>query len=499
VAAVVAWLVAAPIGGASASEPLTVYASPAAINVFIGDDKAEIEVRVGRVAAPGLGSFQFDALYDPSLVTLEATVGVFPRSTGNTVTCTTTRPDSDRLRFACSASNSPPSGPVGDGVLAVLSVEPVATLAIRAASNNDLLTSIELTSAAVWDVNGNLVPLVQTAGAAAAVRSLEADVNTDCVVDQMDVDLVSSRYPSSRYSVGYGVLYDLEPATADGDIDLSDVQFVFARNGSTCENPIPAQPAPPAQLLSDTDADGVPDVVDNCPGVPNSDQANADGLMGNGSVASGDATVPWGDPAGDACSTDRDGDGLANVYDTNPLGTGDICSAFAGASDGHSNPGGGDITNDDDRDGEPASPMGNDSADDGPSWDTDNDGALDGVECDLGTDLRNRTSRPSWEACGGSTDADGDGLPAASEVCKWGTSDSTIDSDGDGLGDCQEAADIDGDGIITFPGDVVVRAGVFFGGPGGDSVFDLDGDGLVTFPGDVSRPAEYFFGVAGCM
>ena len=44
---------------------------------------------------------------------------------------------------------------------------------------------------------------------------------------------------------------------------------------------------------------------------------------------------------------------------------------------------GGDITYDDNNNGNPAPPMGTDAADDGPSWDSDADGVLDGVECTL--------------------------------------------------------------------------------------------------------------------
>ena len=53
---------------------------------------------------------------------------------------------------------------------------------------------------------------------------------------------------------------------------------------------------------TDDDGDGIADVVDNCPLVANSDQANADG-----------------DSFGDVCDTDDDGDGIADVVDNCPL------------------------------------------------------------------------------------------------------------------------------------------------------------------------------------
>ena len=50
----------------------------------------------------------------------------------------------------------------------------------------------------------------------------------------------------------------------------------------------------------DGDGDGVADATDNCPAVPNADQANADG-----------------DDDGDACDPDDDNDGVPDVDDTN--------------------------------------------------------------------------------------------------------------------------------------------------------------------------------------
>lgn len=50
----------------------------------------------------------------------------------------------------------------------------------------------------------------------------------------------------------------------------------------------------------DTDGDGVIDAVDNCPSIPNLDQADHDG-----------------DGLGDACDPDNDGDGIPNTCDVN--------------------------------------------------------------------------------------------------------------------------------------------------------------------------------------
>jgi hypothetical protein len=247
--------------------------------------------------------------------------------------------------------------------------------------------------------------------------------------------------------------------------------------------------------LDDTDGDGVKDSFDNCATVFNPGQENTDALpLGNGAAMAGDdSTVPNADGLGDACDPDDDNDGLADV-DEDPL----ECGVFSGLTTIHKLPVGGDVTADDNGNRVPAPSLGADTADSGPSWDTDNDGVRDGVECNLGTNPRDASSSPAQAQCGGTVDADLDGLTAAMETCKWGTSDSDQDTDGDGMGDCREAADLDGDGVVTFPGDLIALATVFFADLDGDTVMDIDGDGVITFPGDVIREAEYFFEMVRC-
>ena len=241
------------------------------------------------------------------------------------------------------------------------------------------------------------------------------------------------------------------------------------------------------------DGDTVLDAVDNCPSTSNPMQTNSDsgpllpagntGSIDNGpGIAGDDTTIPNGDATGDACETDRDNDGLPDSQDTEPLGATGICAAFAGASDGHSSPAGGDVT---DADGN------------GPSWDTDGDGVRDGVECQLGTNPRDPASKPTRAACGGETDADGDGLPAAAERCKWGTSDTSGDSDGDARKDCLEANDTDGNSIQNFTGDTVNAAKAALGVIVKTMDFDLDGNGSVNFTGDTVLSAKLSLHVGG--
>jgi len=261
----------------------------------------------------------------------------------------------------------------------------------------------------------------------------------------------------------------------------------------------------PACAGADSDGDGVPDACDNCPSAANASQANSDNEIDNGpGIASRDVTVPdaAADGEGDACETggDIDNDGLPDAQDTEPLTGAGLCGTLV-SSDGHPSPAGGDIT---DADGN------------GPSWDTDGDGVLDGVECALGTNPRDAGSKPTAVQCanfhtGGvgpntaMTDADGDGLPAATEYCKWGTEDDPAfagaahaqDSDGDGLRDCIEANDTDGNRVQNFTGDTINSAKAALGIIGKTMDFDLDGNGNVNFTGDTILSAKMALHVGG--
>jgi hypothetical protein len=217
----------------------------------------------------------------------------------------------------------------------------------------------------------------------------------------------------------------------------------------------------PCHKCLDSDNDGVPDESDNCPNIYNPGQENSDNLIGNGTGIPGDdATVPNGDSLGDACDPDMDNDGIPNTSDSDP---------------------GGDMTYDDNNNGDPCVPLGTDSFDDGPSWDSNCNGKRDGVEasCPLATNPRG--------------DDDGDGLLNTWEVCKWGTDPNVIDSDGDTLGDCKEAADVDGNRNLDFTGDVIAYAQAILlstAAFGQDGDFDIDGNNNLDFTGDFIEEAN---------
>ena len=150
----------------------------------------------------------------------------------------------------------------------------------------------------------------------------------------------------------------------------------------------------------DNDGDGVADDRDNCLGLANPDQANLDG-----------------DLFGDACDDDLDGDSVPNTADNCPLiengiqadadldGLGDVCDA-----------------------------------------DDDGDGVRDGNDnCPLvaNPDQADSDGIPPGDACDG--DLDGDGIADDSDNCPRASNTDQGDFDSDGLGDVCDPDD-DGDG-----------------------------------------------------
>jgi hypothetical protein len=169
-------------------------------------------------------------------------------------TCEVTIVQENRIRFGCVTSGALPPGPTGDMDLAALLLIPHEDLTedLFPGNDNGVVTVIKDNLCELVDVFGH--PTVGSVGGGLTlvcgdltitVRILEGDLDLDCDVDINDQQLIAFRYGAFFGSLLYSKWFDLEPNTHDLDIDIKDLQKVFGRDGSTCANPIPAQPPIP--------------------------------------------------------------------------------------------------------------------------------------------------------------------------------------------------------------------------------------------------------------
>lgn len=210
----------------------------------------------------GLGAYEFSVEYDNFVIQsiLIEDIVFSPGGAGASrgpASCGFSLVFENVIHFGCVTSGPTPPGPVGNFDLARLTLIPHPDLTndIFPGNDNGILTVIKDNGCELVDVfghpvigsvNGGLT--AQCTDAAITVRILEGDMNLDCVVDLQDQQMMAWRYGSFMGSNLYMQWYDLEPNLHDLDIDIKDLQKVFGREGSTCQDPIPPQPPlpPPA-------------------------------------------------------------------------------------------------------------------------------------------------------------------------------------------------------------------------------------------------------------
>jgi hypothetical protein len=138
--------------------------------------------------------------------------------------------------------------------LAIIEVRPQPELYSQMKPNQDNGQAVQILNQGceLADEQGHAVPTFSCEDADITFRYLEGDVDgPDCDVDVLDAQQVAFRWGIGKGSLQYRGFFDLEPSwpvNGDGDIDIKDVQFVFGRFGSTCDEPHPPQPPVNAKL-----------------------------------------------------------------------------------------------------------------------------------------------------------------------------------------------------------------------------------------------------------
>ena len=241
---------------AGAADPVVVFKNPHDATLWLcdkdipdcqGEGQGHLTINEevsGLPATVGLGSFEFLIYYNETTIDVSVAEGPFLGSTGRETNCSTLSGEG-WLRFGC-VSWGGQHGPSGSGILAYIEVDPNPDLVIRPTARNGVLVNLLNSSLDVElaDELGNPIPIDIVGSAEIFVRALEGDVNYDGIVNVIDEQAVSGRYGTGFGIWPYNVFYDLEPVLADFDIDIKDLQFVYGRDGRTCEEPEQPQGTP---------------------------------------------------------------------------------------------------------------------------------------------------------------------------------------------------------------------------------------------------------------
>jgi hypothetical protein len=217
----------------------------------------------------GLGAWEEQIKYPHKIVDVTATAdNEWLESGGRIANCTMSILTENWILTGCVTKDDPAEpgmqlGPSGNGLIETILVEPDTNDLIyrdgfRPTKMNGVVVDIIDENCEVTDIYAEYeVPPLLPGGlttvcsdAFLTVRMLEADLDLDCDVDVVDDQAIAFRYGSFFGLQLYDQWFDLEPKYSDFDIDIKDLQFVFGRNYSTCQAPIPddqAEPVPPPQ------------------------------------------------------------------------------------------------------------------------------------------------------------------------------------------------------------------------------------------------------------
>ena len=187
-------------------------------------------------------AFEYEIRFDGGQVCVSFTPGKFVANNGMTCTKTTSE-EKGLIEVGCVTQKTTPQVPIDNSnlQLGVIEVRPQPSLysIIKATQDNGVVVQIRNDQCNLADLEGhkiNAAPIgvgSECPDSDLTIRWLEGDVNGDCIVDTADQQLLAFRWGVSKgvqlYNARFNLVGDLET------INIKDVQFVFGRHNSKCD------------------------------------------------------------------------------------------------------------------------------------------------------------------------------------------------------------------------------------------------------------------------
>jgi hypothetical protein len=271
------WLMDPKLGCPNAAEGKGCLVINKLVQAGCDEDSSNDSDSIGE----GVGTWEEQIKYDHKIVRLTPVPdNTWLESGGRTADCSMTILTENWILTGCVTTGNGLHGPgwdctdyptSGDGLIETITVVPMTDdlmyrQGFRPGKENGVVTDIVDENCELADTLGEKLPgelaggLTQVCGdVSLTVRMLEGDLNLDCKVDVKDEQAIAFRYGTIFGMTLYDEWYDIAPecVTLEGgaivcypvpdfDIDIKDLQFVFGRDSSTCQVPIPDGQVPVA-------------------------------------------------------------------------------------------------------------------------------------------------------------------------------------------------------------------------------------------------------------